>query len=406
MSDRDPEANLLARRRRQLGLIAVVAVLAAAAGLLAGTFVRSPAQVAAETAAPAKTPLTAAVEQRSVVETIVARGEAQVSSSVELSPGTPPEGMKPIVTRVAVGAGDNVGSGQVLLEVAERPTFVLEGSVPMYRDIQPGDTGKDVAQLQQSLRDVGWYIGDQEGVNGPSTQAAVVQQYARMGYRPLRAEVEPVEQDVAGDDAKDSKSSSPKAKAPAPPLVGGPIVPMGECFFVSKLPAVVSALSVRPGSVIEGPAVTLSAKALTVRADLNPVDAEALTVGQKVRIQDESGELDVAGRVADIGATRVDETGGRSIPVVVKPRKRLQSRWAAQPMRVSFPMAQAPDGSLVVPLAAVRSSVDGQTQITKLDGTRRIKVDVGVGPRGDGYIEVKPAGSGSLKVGDRVLLGS
>jgi HlyD family secretion protein len=414
----DPGANQVARRRRQLVVVAGVAVLAAATGLVAGNFVRSPASVAAETAPPPVTSLTSEVEQRAITETVIARGEARIAGRLELTPGAPPDGMKSVVTRVATKVGDQVSSGQVLLEVAERPMFVLRGKLPMYRDIAPGDTGKDVAQLQSALRELGWYVGDREGVYGVSTQAAVSNQYRIMGYQPLRTEAAPIESDESSDDTTEEslgplsdsglvvRTSAPRLqsrKVKAEPT--GPIVAMAECFFVPRSPSTVTKLSARSGGTVHAPAVTLSTSALTVRANVNPADGEALKVGQEVRIQDESGELDVKGRVAKVGAPRVDETNGMSIPVTVRPNKRLALRWSGQAVRVSFPTRKTSKDALVVPLAAVSSGVDGRITVVRVDGARKRRIEVGVGMRGDGYVEIQPTKAGSLSVGDDVLLG-
>ena len=42
--------------------------------------------------------------------------------------------------------------GSVIVEVAGRPLFVFPGTVPAYRNLSPGETGTDVAQLQAGLR--------------------------------------------------------------------------------------------------------------------------------------------------------------------------------------------------------------------------------------------------------------
>ena len=411
MSDpQDRGSNQVNRRRRQLTVIVVVAVLAAVVGLAAGRFVRSPASVAAETAPPPLTALTAQVERRAITQTIIARGETLISGRIDLTPGAPPEGMQSVVTDVMARAQAQVHSGQVLLEVAERPMFLLRGAIPMYRDIQPGDSGRDVVQLQAALRDLGWSIWDRSGEYGGSTQSAVLNQYRSMGYEPPRAEPTPVEPDdstgTSAADTRDGSAQTGVAKQKAPtPLPGGPIVPLAECFFVPRSPLTVTAVGARTGRLVKAPAVSLSTSALKVRADVNPADGEAVRVGQRVRIQDESGELDVRGRVSKVGGQRVDESGAMSIPVTVSPKSSLAARWAGQGVRVSFPTRKTADSALVVPLAAVFAGVDGQTTVVRVDSSGKHRVAVGTGMRGDGYVEVRPETDGTLGVGDNVLLG-
>ena len=205
-SHRTEHKNQVNRRRRQLTVIVVVAALAAVVGLAAGRFVRSPASVAAETAPPPLTTLTAQVERRAITQTIIARGETLISGRIDLTPGAPPDGMQSVVTDVLARPRAQVHSGQVLLEVAERPMFILRGEIPMYRDIEPGDSGRDVVQLQAALRDLGWSIWDLAGEYGGSTQSAVLNQYRRMGYEPPRAEPTPIEP----DDSTDTSSVNPR----------------------------------------------------------------------------------------------------------------------------------------------------------------------------------------------------
>lgn len=66
--------------------------------------------------------------------------------------------------------------------------FTLHGAQPMYRDLKPGSTGDDVAQLQQALRELGHGTGgDARGVFGAGTKAALTAHYRAIGYEPLPA---------------------------------------------------------------------------------------------------------------------------------------------------------------------------------------------------------------------------
>ncbi len=55
------------------------------------------------------------------------------------------------MTRILRHSGSIVGQGSVLLEVAGQPFFVLQGTVPAYRNLEPGETGLDVTELQDDL---------------------------------------------------------------------------------------------------------------------------------------------------------------------------------------------------------------------------------------------------------------
>ncbi|MFC9296101.1 peptidoglycan-binding protein [Streptomyces sp. NPDC057011] len=185
-----PEPGGLARGRRVVLGVVGGAVLMAVGGLLATAVVKSPAQVAAETGPPAQGPLTAEVERRVLAQKVVMRGTVVADQSVEVSPQ--PRGGEgagtPVVTKLPLKAGDAVAAGQLLAEVSGRPVFTLKGTLPVYRDLKPGATGDDVAQLQQALRALGHGTGsDRSGFFGPGTKAALAARYRAIGYDPLPA---------------------------------------------------------------------------------------------------------------------------------------------------------------------------------------------------------------------------
>ncbi|MGW6691760.1 peptidoglycan-binding domain-containing protein, partial [Streptomyces sp. NPDC054961] len=171
------------------------AALMAVGGLLTTTLVRSPAQVAADTAPPAQGALTAEVERRVLAETVVMRGTVVADQSVSVSPqgirtggGDGAGAGAAVVTKLPLKAGDPVRAGQLLAEVSGRPVFALHGGLPMYRDLKPGATGDDVAQLQQALRELGHDTGaDANGVFGAGTKTALAARYHAVGYAPLPA---------------------------------------------------------------------------------------------------------------------------------------------------------------------------------------------------------------------------
>ncbi|MFE9478216.1 peptidoglycan-binding protein [Streptomyces spororaveus] len=182
----------LARGRRVVLVVVGGAALMAVGGLLATTLVKSPAQVAAETGPPVQGALTAEVERRVLAQTVVMRGTVVADHSVVVSP----QGMRSgdgtggaaLVTKLPLKAGDPVTAGQLIAEVSGRPVFTLHGAQPMYRDLKPGATGDDVAQLQQALRELGHGTGgDARGVFGAGTKAALTARYRAVGYEPLPA---------------------------------------------------------------------------------------------------------------------------------------------------------------------------------------------------------------------------
>lgn len=192
--ERQGRSGVARGRRVVLGVVGGAALMAVG-GLLTTTLVRSPAQVAAETRPPAQGALTAEVERRVLAETVVMRGTVVADQSVAVSPqgirtgeGEAAGAGAAVVTKLPLKAGDPVQAGQLLAEVSGRPVFALHGGLPMYRDLKPGATGDDVAQLQQALRELGYGTGaDAKGVFGAGTKAALAAHYHSLGYAPLPA---------------------------------------------------------------------------------------------------------------------------------------------------------------------------------------------------------------------------
>ncbi|MER6315779.1 peptidoglycan-binding domain-containing protein [Streptomyces sp. NPDC001581] len=188
----DDRSGLARGRRVVLGVVGGAALMAVG-GLLATALVKSPAQVAAETGPPAQGALTAEVERRVLARTLVMRGSVVADQSVEVSPQgiRSGDGAGPgaaMVTKLPPKAGDPVTAGQLIAEVSGRPVFTLHGTQPMYRDLKPGATGDDVAQVQQALRELGHGTGaDPKGVFGAGTKAALAARYRAIGYEPLPA---------------------------------------------------------------------------------------------------------------------------------------------------------------------------------------------------------------------------
>ena len=69
--------------------------------------------------------------------------------------------------------GSRVKVGTTLFTVNEQPVVAMYGTLPAYRDMQSGDSGTDVTQLQQSLSDLGYNPGTTDGTYGSATVTAV-----------------------------------------------------------------------------------------------------------------------------------------------------------------------------------------------------------------------------------------
>ncbi|WP_234417505.1 hypothetical protein [Miniimonas sp. S16] len=166
---------------RTVWVMAIVAVVSLAAGIVLSRFVISPAQAAAEVAPPEAGPITVEVERRALSSDVVARGDAVYDDAVSLTIETGDLGGPAVVTGAVPEVGAEVAAGRVLLEIAGRPVVVLPGDLPVYRTLRSGVSGPDVVQLQGALASLG-IDGGSSGTYDAATADAVAQLFTQAGY--------------------------------------------------------------------------------------------------------------------------------------------------------------------------------------------------------------------------------
>ena len=172
------------RRRVALGVVAVAA-LSAVAGAAVGSQLKSPADAARERDAPAASRITVAVERRALSSSLTIAGEIQYAEPTPIklagSVGID-SGELQVVTRVPE-IDQQVAEGDILLDVSGRPVFVLQGDLPMYRELSLGNQGDDVAQLEAALLRLGFDPGSVDTLFDGGTAAALDAFYSSIGYR-------------------------------------------------------------------------------------------------------------------------------------------------------------------------------------------------------------------------------
>jgi peptidoglycan hydrolase-like protein with peptidoglycan-binding domain len=182
-------------------MFAVIA--AAAGGWVAGTQIKSPAQVAAEAEPPEPSLITVPVVRVVIVNDVVTRGTVRFDEPEAIAaPQLAIPDMNPVVTWVPA-VGDELAEGSVLFELAGRPTFALQGDLPLFRTVQPRDKGEDIAQLQGALGRLGFDPGAIDGIYGPESEGAVRAFYASRGYEPIGSDPALLEQVEAAEDVVD-----------------------------------------------------------------------------------------------------------------------------------------------------------------------------------------------------------
>jgi peptidoglycan hydrolase-like protein with peptidoglycan-binding domain len=379
------------RRRKAIVLaIVIVALIGSIGGLLISTTIKSPADVAAQSRPPGLTQLTATVHRQVISTTVLAQGK--VSQPTEVSGpaasgggGAGSSGAQPIITRIFLHPGADVAPGRVILEVAGRPVFVFAGVIPAYRNLVPGETGEDVAELQLALEELGFGVGDDtSGVYGPGTAAAVAGFYQSIGY------------------SAPTISTGRKADR-------GAMMPLSEYMFIPRFPAHVASLGAKVGGTASGKLVTLSMGNPAVAGQLNPNDRGLVRPGMKVKITDTVTGKSFRGTMTSLKSrteTKGSISGGIFLPMRIRPSRPLPGSLIGQNVTLTITAAHSSGPVLAVPEAAVFASVNGSTYVTKVTGARsQVRVPVRTGLTGDGLVQITPVGGGTLAAGDAVLTG-
>lgn len=449
--------SVLRRRKRVLLLVLGAVVLLTAGGLVGAAFVKSPAQVAAEQSPAAPTTLLAAVKKQVVGTTVVLRGSVAGAEDVTATPspagnagsGGLQQAAKPLVTATPKAAGALVNPGDVIVEVSGRPLIALAGDDPAYRDLRPGDSGKDVTELRDALGKLGFSsAGDQAGVFGAATKRAVQAYYKKIGFsapttggpggedqsvlqasqdavtqaeRRLRDAVDAGQPGNAVNDARADLATARKRLADLTARTG-PMVPLAEVVFLPSFPARITKFDAKVGEPVEAPLVTLSSGQLQVIGRLDPADRAVVRPGAPAEIDSEVSGFHGTGKITAVGEQAQPaappsgdqgQTQGQAgpvsgqpfVPVTVLPDAPLDPGFIGQDVRLTLKFAQTSGPVLAVPSSAVTSSADGRTYVVVADaGGAQRPVEVRAGKSGGGLVEVDPV-AGGLAEGDQVVIG-
>jgi peptidoglycan hydrolase-like protein with peptidoglycan-binding domain len=413
------------RMRRLAGFTLGAACLAIASGLVGASLVKSPAEVAARTAPPVPSVITAAVVDRVLRETIVLRGTFGIGKLESFGPSSVAStavnagGGRMVVTGMFVRPGDAVHSGEVVAEVSDRPVFVLEGDLPLWRDLVLGESGKDVAELQSALAYLGFSSGaDLYGYFGAGTEAAVKAFYRVIGYPPAtqpvaaksnaqsvgaKSNTQPVAVNKKGAAAPPAK----KKEVAAPPAA---IVPMSEAWFVPSLPAEVITVAARVGDTASGPLMSIAREgSLRLTGQLDPSEKALVKAGMAVSVYSSVTGYTGSGAISSVGTSTAQAGGGGSpyVPVRVRPRTSWPASLNGQNVQVTITAVTSGRKVLAVPVAAVSYDPAGQAQVIVAGrGGAERRIGVRTGMSAGGYVEITgTVGGAVLAAGTRVVVG-
>lgn len=174
---------------RALWIVAAIAVVSLAAGLLVGRFIVSPAEAAARAEPPEPGLITVPVELGELSNDVTIRGEVGYADAADITLDTSSLSGPAIVTGRVPESGAELGPLSIAIEIAGRPVIVLPGELPAYRTLRFGMSGPDVVQFKQAMAAAGIDAGNAASdVFDAAAAAAVVALYDRAGYPAPAAE--------------------------------------------------------------------------------------------------------------------------------------------------------------------------------------------------------------------------
>ena len=406
----------LARRRRALLGVGIAAALLGVGGVIGASFVKSPQQLAADTAAPPRTVTTAAVVSQILTSSVQMRGVVYPATEYDVYPSAPASsagagtgtgtGSAVYISKLEVAAGDTITNGRRLAEIDGEPLFALRGTVPAWRDLTPGESGPDVSELQQALAALGYYGGgDTPGYFGSSTGYAVSLYYEHLGY--------------------------------TPPSLGG--LPAADVVFLPSLPARVLAVNGAAGQQPGQPFLELaSRRSLSLTGELPPAYASQVKAGLTVTVFDEVTGIHATGTVSEVGTATTTVPAGAVVdvgsvpapsassgsgagagsssgssgssatvflPVTIRPSKPLPAALNEENVLVTVETGRTVGPVLTVPVAAIVTTASGRSYVTVVGAHgKQTEVPVTPGISENGYVQVTPVTHGALAAGDHVVV--
>jgi hypothetical protein len=343
-------------------------------GWIGARQIRSPAQVAADTAAPQPSPITIPVVRRTLSAKVIVRGTVRFGApqSVVLGTSRVKQGVSSDIVTRAPRARTELGPGEVAMTVDGRPVFVLPGEVPMHRDLGPGDRGPDVLQLERALRGLGISSGPVDGRYDSATEAGVAEFYVRSGWQPFGPT------DVQIDQINTAKAAAAQARDARLQAING--VEQAQ-------------RTTRPADIAQARIEANNARAASEAATLRVTNAEAklaaaqaaaanATAGESVATA--NGQRDQAQADADVAAkqlavqsateeARQAQANRLTLPPDATLSDRIAADTAATLAAAAVTQAQADLNASVAAANAVRVSAGADVAKAHVDGQKLVR---------------------------------
>lgn len=276
--------------------------------------------------------------------------------------------------------GDKVDCGDVFYRVDDDPVLLLCGTVPAYRDLDIGDKGNDVRQLNRNLHEL-----------GADADAGVDIDPGDNGFTWQTEEALEKLQDDKGFDATGA-------------------LDIDDAIFLPKSARIAKVTGelggfARPG----GQVAQASSDMLEVQVALEASQQGVVKEGDLAQItlpgnKSVKGKVDRLGRVAE-SAGKDDNAGDATIPAYISLDEPKKARGLDQaPVQVDI-TTKGVESALSVPVTALVGKSGGGFAVEVVrDGGRRelVAVELGLFDTADGRVEVE----GDLREGDGVVVPS
>lgn len=405
----DSKTRPLGWLRTPLGLASVVGCVLAIVGFMLGYFLRAPLDDLKDTDEQTVTGL-AKVEERALTSDTTIGGNVRrgKTSDITLQAG---EGEQ-VVTRVEVSKGDVLNSGQLIAIVSGRPIFAVSTEFPLYRNLDLGDSGDDVRELNSLLNSLGKASARSENFT-QSTRDGIAQLYSGYDLKaPSSGQDEVKEAQAAYDDAKSGSEvddeerqtlleqlDSAKAKA-------GVQFRLSDFYFLPSGSPNIEKI-VKRGSVIdsEEPVLgTVRSGESTVKARVDLSQAEKFETGTEVTVSTTdntiSQEMFTVKEISDFKeASGEDDKIPPGYDVTFESEDDFPDE-LQDAAAVSITLAgDDSDKSTAIPLVGLREDPEGNYVL--LPGADE-KCRVSTGEEASGWIEIS---SDCVTVGDKIVVG-
>jgi HlyD family secretion protein len=297
-----------------------VAVLCGGVGFVLGRTIESPADAAAGAKAPKASLIGAPVEFEQLSANLVVRGTIGAVGATQMTLAASKIGKTDNIVVRAAERGATINEGDVFAVIGDRPVIVLQGDLPVYRDLQPGNQGEDVLLLENALARLDLDPGDVDGTYDSSTEGAVSRLYENRGFKAIgptaeeQARIDDLTKQESTARAAGNAADASKASEDLGKLLDstGPSVPANELIFASVLPAKVESVNVKRGSTVDGPIATLASSESVVQTSIARADRNLVEVGAAAKIDITDLGQTIDGKVLTIAPQTGTDGAGES----------------------------------------------------------------------------------------------